>query len=84
MVGVPAQSSVALTWLCTLASVGWLAKAGLQPRVNPLLGTLVMVGGVVSVVHVYATVEAGLVFPHASLAVIVKVRVVTQPTVLSL
>ena len=45
------QLSVAVTNAFTLASVGKLAPAGLQPRLPPA-GKLVMTGGVVSVVQV--------------------------------
>ena len=47
MVGVP-QVSVAETRVLTLASVG--SVVGLQPRFEPV-GTLVIVGGVVSAVQ---------------------------------
>jgi hypothetical protein len=49
IVGLPVQSSVAITPALTLSSVGGLA--GLQPR-SPPVGVLAMVGAVVSTVQV--------------------------------
>jgi hypothetical protein len=52
MVGLPVQLSVAVTKAWTLASSGIVATAGLQPSAKPLVGTLVITGGAVSVVQV--------------------------------
>ena len=68
-VGVPLLS-VAVTWACTLALSGRVA--GLQPKLAPV-GTLVIVGGVVSfTVIVWVAVAT---FPQLSDAVHVRVMV---------
>src|SRR5258706_607424 len=46
------QLSLAVTSALTLASVGRLASSGLQPRVRPVVGTLVIVGTIRSTFQV--------------------------------
>src|SRR4029078_1226076 len=74
--------SVAVTNALTLASVGKLPAAGLQPKLLPV-GDAVMLGALVSVVQLITPLVAALLLPQGSLAVMLNVRVVTQPLVVS-
>jgi hypothetical protein len=76
-VAATVQSSVATVSAATLASVGRLAGLGLQPKVPPGADA-VITGAFVSSVQVYTTVAGVQVFPHSSVAEIVKVRVMAQ------
>ena len=64
--------SVAVTNALTLASVGKLSAAGLQPKLLPV-GVAVITGSVTSRVHVTVRATATAALPHASLAVHVLV-----------
>src|SRR5206468_1473477 len=77
------HASVAVTSAFTLASVGKLAAAGLQPKLLPRSDAL-RVGALGSVCQVSTALGALAWLAQASAAVIVKVRVVTQPLALSL
>src|SRR5436309_15952281 len=74
--------SVAVTNPFTLASVGKLPAAGLQPKLLPL-GDALMLGALVSLVQPYFPYATPFRSPQASLAVMLNVRVVTQPLVVS-
>jgi len=74
------QLSVAVTSAFTLAAVGKVV--GLQPKFPPG-GYDVIVGTVLSIVQVYTTVTGWLVWPHSSVAVMLKVLVVPHTVVTS-
>src|SRR2546430_8202005 len=82
MVGLAVHTSLAVTSAFTLASLGKLPGAGLQPRSLPV-GAPLIVGGVVSVVQEEEAVVRALFLPGLPPALLENFRVVTQPAVLS-